>query len=182
MQMIVLILLSAIVAGFALYHAVRYIKGSKKRHIAFVNVTIAVIALISMSAIFIYDSAVETDRSKYKHFDGSLVSGMHKDSEDNEYYLVTDYPGPNGDAAVAKSDAELSLICKAVGEVRIYYTGGKEEIKVDGNTCYRLKNIVKISPDCLGIFIWFTVMTVLILLLFNIVIAVASANRRTPKE
>lgn len=182
MQMIVLIILSAIVAGFALYHAVRYIKGSKKHHIAFVNVTLAVIALISLSAIFIYDSAVESDKAKYKDFDGSLVSGTHKDSEDNEYYLVTDYPGPKGDAAVAKSDADLSLICKAVGEVRIYYTGVKEEIKVDGNTCYRLKDIVKISPDCLGILIWLTVITVLILAIFNIVIAVASANRRTPKE
>ncbi|MBP3793191.1 MAG: hypothetical protein ILA24_04035 [Ruminococcus sp.] len=180
--MIVLILLSAIVAGFALYYAVRYIKGSKKRHIAFVNVTIAVIALISMSAIFIYDSAVETDRSKYKHFDGSLVSGTHKDSDGNEYYLVTDYPGPNGDVAVAKSDTELSFMCKAIGEVRIYYSGEKEVVDLDGNTSFRLKNIVKIKPDYLGIFIWFTVITVLMLIVFNIVIAVASANRRTPKE
>lgn len=177
--MIVLILLSAIVAGFALYHAVRYIKGSKKRHIAFVNVTIAVIALISMSAIFIYDSAVETDRSKYKHFDGSLVSGTHKDSDGNEYYLVTDYPGPNGDVAVAKSDAELSFMCKAIGEVRIYYSGEKEVVDLDGNTSFRLKNIVKIKPDYLGIFIWFTVITVLMLIVFNIVIAVAATIRRT---
>lgn len=178
MQMIILIFLSAIVGGIALYHAVRYIKGSKKHHVAFVNVSLVIAAALSLVAIYICISAAQTDSLKYMSFEGYLVSGTHKDSEGNEYYVITDYPGPNGDVVVASSDAELSLMCKAVGEVRVYYTGGKEECKVDGYTYYRLKNVVKISPDHLGILIWFTVITVLVLLAFNIIIAAVNANRR----
>lgn len=182
MQVMILISFSVLVGVFALYHAVRYIKGSKKHHIAFANITLAVIVAASLCAVFVYDGAVDADRSKYKGFDGSLVSGTHKDSDGNEYYVVTNYPGPNGDAAVAKSDAELSLFCKAVGEVRIYYTGGKEEISLDGKTCYRLKDIVKITPDLLGIFIWSAVITVLVFAVFNTIIAVYKAKNRTQKE
>ncbi len=171
--MTIYILFAALIGGFALFHAVKYIKGSKKHHMACANITLVVIAIASLVMIQISDEAVESDKLKYSHVDGLLVSGTQYDSENKEYYAFTQYgPMMTDTFVVAVSDAELSLMCRLYGEVTVFYKGVKE-VSLNSQTCYRAMNVVKIIPDYVQMFLWLAIITVLILIGFNIIIAAA---------
>lgn len=171
--MTIYILFAALIGGFALFHAVKYIKGSKKHHIAFANITLAVITIASFVTMNVCEEAIDDDKWLYSHVDGSLVSGTQYDSENKEYYAFTQYgPMMTDTFVVAVSDAELSLMCRLYGEVTVFYKGVKE-VSLNSQTCYRAMNVVKIIPDYVQMFLWLAIITVLILIGFNIIIAVA---------
>lgn len=171
--MTIYILFAALIGGFALFHAVKYIKGSKKHHMACANITLVVIAIASLVMIQISDEAVESDKLKYSHVDGLLVSGTQYDSENKEYYVFTQYgPKMTDTFVVAASDAELPLMCRLLGEVTVFYKG-VEQVSLNGENCYRAMNAVKIIPDYVQMFLWLAIITVLILIGFNIIIAAA---------
>ncbi len=176
--MIILILFAVLVGGFALYHAINYIKGSKKHHIAFANVTLVVIAIASLVMMNTSDDALEADKWMYKHVDGSLVSGTQYDSENKECYAFTQYgPMMTDTFVVAVSDAEMPLMCRLLGEVTVFYEGTKE-VSLNEETCYRAVNVARIVPDYVYMFLWFTIITVLIFAGFNIIIAAAYLKRQ----
>ena len=171
--MIILILFAVLVGGFALYHAIRYITGSKKNRIFFADGVLVVIAVALISRACFCEISMHGDEEKYAHAQGALSSETLTDSENNEYYLITSN-GNFDNFVVKKSDAELSKMCTLLGDVRVYYIG-VEEVRVNETTRYRVKNVAKISPDYYGMYISFTLITAQIFIVFNVVMLIAAA-------
>lgn len=185
--MILIILFGLIIAAFAVYHAVKYIKGSKKHRIRFVNIVLVAVAVVSAVLIFIDQQAIDSKRGKYRVSSGTLLSSLNYDKQVSDYYTFDSTAlFSYSREAVKKSDAKLPWISKIYSPVAIYQSKdaktGFDTIEVNGQYYELYDKVVKIVPDYFMLLFFCILISAGVLILFNIAVVIAYVKNKTPKE
>ncbi len=142
--------IGAVLFGFTLYHAVRYIKGSHKHRIRLVNIVLVCVAAVSFVLLEVDQKAIDSNRSKYEVRNGTVLGTIEYKKQENGFcFFHQSKLFSSGNFVIKQSDAELPWICRIYSPVAIYRRHdaavGKEMI--DGQSYPRWDDVVKIVPD-----------------------------------
>lgn len=169
------VIFGAIVAGFAVFHAVKRIKGSKKHRIRFVNITLIAVAAVCFALMMIDLKAIDSKRSKYQVYSGTVIGGVSFSKEEDGYYTFVQYgPFISEDFAVSADDAKLPWISKLYDQVAIYRdrnhkSGYYDIVTINGKRYEVLDSVVKIVPDYFLLFLGFIIIDLVTLTAFDLV-------------
>ena len=158
--------------AFALYHAIRYIKGSHKHRIKLVNIVLIALAAVSFVLLEVDQKAIDSKRSKYEVRNGTVLSALeYRKQENGCYFFHESALFSSGEFVIKQSDAELPWISRIYSPVAIYCRSdaatGWETI--GGRVYARWDDVVQIVPDYAWLFIAAMIFAGLILITFDAV-------------
>lgn len=161
----------------------------KRKRIIFYNVIIYGLAAILLLLIMIYNAQTRRDDNRYSKYGTSLFGGWNYDSEDNDFYYLTNYVFMSSEKyAVLKDGCQLSPVVKIVKSSIVYTEKGAEiqvggeEVENDGRYYTICNSIIKIVPDFTDIFITSEAVLYIILILGNLVLVIWSIVRKRLKK
>ena len=162
-----------IVAGFTIFHAVKRLKGSKKHRILLVNIVLAAVAAVSFILLEVDQKAIESDRSKYRVHNGTILSGIRYEKHEGGYYYFHESQlFSSGEFVIRTADADLPWICKLYSPVAIYQRNDApwsyDNINVGGNTYPLMQKVEKIVPDYFLLFLGFIIIDLSTLAVFDL--------------
>ena len=167
------VLFGLIVAGFTIFHAVKRLKGSKKHRILLVNIVLAAVAAVSFILLEVDQKAIESNRSKYRVHNGTILSGIrYEKHEDGYYYLHESQLFSSGEFVIRTADASLPWICKLYSPVAIYQSkdapSGFSTENIDGKSYPVMQKVEKIVPDYALLFLGFIIIDLFTLAVFDL--------------
>lgn len=168
------VLFAAVVAGFAIYHAVKRMKGSKKHRIRFVNIVLIAVAAVSFILLEVDQKAIDSKRSEYRVHNGTILSGIsYKKQQDGYYFFHESQLFSSGSFVISQDDAKLPWISKLYSPVAIYQSNdapwGYDNVKIGSESCPVMQKVEKIVPDYFLLFLGFIVIDVFTLAVFDLV-------------
>ena len=166
------ILFGAIAAGFAIFHAVKRIRGSKKHRIAFVNIVLIAVAAVCFALMMIDQKAIDSKRSKYTVHNGTILSGLYYEKQQDGYnFFHQTELFSSGEFVISESDAGLPWITKLYPHVAIYQSndGQSDVVNIDGHNYSVMKDVKEIVPDYFLLFFGYIVIDLVVLTAFDLV-------------
>ncbi|WP_028505430.1 hypothetical protein [Ruminococcus sp. FC2018] len=184
--MIVTIIFGVIIAAFALYHAVRSIKGSKKHRIMLVNIILAAVAVVCGVIIAVNTSVIESARSEYNVHNSTILGGVYFEKEQDGYYFFSSHTLFSSDEyVVSTDDVKLPWISRLVGEVAVCTSNsrshGYSQVEINGSKYTLWDNAEKIIPDFSFMLTYFIVLTALVAAIFDIAMLITYLKNRKQK-
>ncbi len=166
------VLFGAIVAGFALFHASKRIKGSKKHRIRFVNITLIAVAAVCFALMMTDLKTIDSKRSKYTVHTGTIISGLYYEKQQDGYNFFHETQlFSSGEFVISESDAKLPWITKLYSHVAIYQSidGRSDIVNIDGHNYTVMKDVKEIVPDYFLLFLGFIIIDLVTLAAFDLV-------------
>lgn len=167
------VLFGLIVAGFTIFHAVKRLKGSKKHRILLVNIVLAAVAAVSFILLEVDQKAIESDRSKYRVHNGTILSGIRYEKHDGGYYYFHESQlFSSGEFVIRTADADLPWISRIYSPVAIYQSkdapSGYDTDKIDEKSYPVMQKVEKIVPDYALLFLGFIIIDLFTLAVFDL--------------
>lgn len=169
------VIFGAIAAGFAVFHAVKRIKGSKKHRIRFVNITLVAVAAVCFALMMIDQKAIDSKRSKYTVHNSSILSALYYEKQQDGYnFFHESQLFSSGTFVIAQSDADLPWITKLYSRVAIYQSndGQSDVVNIDGHNYPVMKDVIKIVPDYFELFFGYIIIDLVTLIVFDVLMLV----------
>ena len=163
-------------AVFTVYNLM-YAEGRLKKPVRIVNILLYGIVLLALLVSFLSGEINKSERKKYEAYGGGLFDSVAYQGTENGYYVFREVKGffsGGTTIAVPEESVSLPLITRLGFSPVIIYTQGEGETARDSSDPQKygevLTNAVKISPEYFWYCLSGAIITLVVLLVFNLVI------------
>ncbi|MBR1393870.1 MAG: hypothetical protein IJ561_08955 [Ruminococcus sp.] len=152
-------------------------EGRLKKPVRIVNILLYGLVALALVVSFLSAEINKSERKKYESYGGGLFDSVKYQGTENGYYVFREVKGffsGGTTIAVPEGNATLPLITRLGFSPVIIYTQGEGETARDSSDPQRydevLTNAVKISPEYFWYCLSGAIITLVVLLLFNLIL------------